>query len=236
MRLGSQLLARALGGVGVLMLVAQCSNSSALSPDSSQTEASPVETAAIDTTLDTSVVDVAAAPPATTTTIAEPTTTTVAPTTTTIPEPTTTTVPAPVIDPNCPTTPHAAVIDRDNQRAYLCDNGVALPEFVITSALDQPDPGTYPVFSKSMKTSSRFGGHYSTMTHFVAFTRGEKTGARVAFHTVPVLRNGEYVQPLASVGTQMMFGASSGCIRVLPEQGQVIWDWLQKGDEVRVIT
>jgi len=228
MRLGPQLLSRALAGVGLLMLVAQCGNSSALSPAGT----SPVESTA-DNSPDASVVDTTS-PVATTTTIPE--TTTVAPTTTTIPEPTTTTVPVPVIDPNCPTTPHAAVIDRDRQRAYLCDNGVALPEFVITSARDQPDPGTYPVFSKSMNTSSRFGGHYSTMTHFVAFTRGEKTGARVAFHTVPVLRTGEYVQPLASVGTQMMYGASSGCIRVLPEQGQVIWDWLQKGDEVRVIT
>jgi hypothetical protein len=128
------------------------------------------------------------------------------------------------------------VIDRDRQRAWLCDNGVALPEFVITTAREQPDTGTYPVFAKSMHASSRFGGHFSTMTHFVAFTRGEETGARVAFHTVPVLRTGEFVQPLASVGTQMEYGASSGCIRVLPEQGQVIWDWLQKGDEVRVIS
>jgi hypothetical protein len=53
------------------------------------------------------------------------------------------------------------------------------------------------------------------MTHFVAFTRGERTGARVGFHTVPVLRSSEYV---------------------LPEQGQVVWDWLQIGDAVRVIT
>ena len=231
MRPGSLLLARALGGVGVLMLVAQCSNSSALSP----AETTPVAvTVAAAVAPDTSVVETTA--PAATTTTSPETTTTVAPTTTTTPEPTTTTVPAPVIDPNCPTTPHAAVIDRDNQRAWLCDNGVALPEFVITSAREQPDPGTYPVFAKSMKTSSRFGGHFSTMTHFVAFTRGEETGARVAFHTVPVLRDGEYVQPLASVGTQMRFGDSSGCIRVLPEQGQVIWDWLQKGDEVRVIS
>ncbi len=226
MRLATPLLARALGGVGLLMLVAQCSSSSALSPDPT----TPVEAAA------TVAPEPSETTAAATTTAVPETTTTVAPTSTTIAEPTTTTVPAPVIDPNCPTTPHAAVIDRDRQRAYLCDNGMALPEFVITTALDQPDPGTYPVFSKSMNTSSRFGGHYSTMTHFVAFTRGEKTGARVAFHTVPVLRNGEYVQPLASVGTQMMFGASSGCIRVLPEQGPVIWDWLQKGDEVRVIT
>jgi hypothetical protein len=34
----------------------------------------------------------------------------------------------------------------------------------------------------------------------------------------------------------MEFGETSGCIRVLPDQGQVIWDWLQKGDEVHVIT
>jgi L,D-transpeptidase catalytic domain len=215
------------------MLVAQCSNSSALSPEvttpgaaTTVAEASPATSAA-----DTVAPATTSPPP----TIRE-TTTTSAPTTTTIPEPTTTTVPAPVIDPNCPTTPHAAVIDRDRQRAWLCDNGVALPEFVITTARDQPDPGTYPVFAKSMHASSRFGGHFSTMTHFVAFTRGEKTGARVAFHTVPVLRTGELVQPLASVGTQMRRGDSSGCIRVLPEQGQVIWDWLQKGDEVRVIT
>jgi L,D-transpeptidase catalytic domain len=228
MRLGPQLLTRALAGVGLLMLVAQCSSSSALSPEPTTPDAIAVS----DTPPPTTTVETTA-PAATTTTVAE--ITTVAPTST-IPEPTTTTLPVPVIDPNCPNTPHGAVIDRDRQRAYLCDNGVALPEFVITTALDQPDPGTYPVFSKSMNTSSRFGGHYSTMTHFVAFTRGEKTGARVAFHTVPVLRNGEFVQPLASVGTQMMFGASSGCIRVLPEQGPVIWDWLQKGDEVHVIT
>ena len=226
MHRGFQLPIRALAGIGMLMLVSQCGSSSALSPDTTSAAIAVAETppAAVETSA-----------PEATTTIPE-TTTTEIPTTTTIPEPTTTTVPIPVIDPNCPTTPHAAVIDRDRQRAYLCDNGVALPEFVITTALDQPDPGTYPVFSKSMNTSSRFGGHYSTMTHFVAFTRGEKTGARVAFHTVPILRNGEFVQPLASVGTQMMFGASSGCIRVLPEQGPIIWDWLHKGDEVRVIT
>ena len=69
--------------------------------------------------------------------------------------------------------------------------------------------GTRPARSRrlsgvrqDMHTSSTFGGHYSTMTHFVAFTRGENTGARIAFHTVPVLRNGEYVQPLESVGTE----------------------------------
>ena len=217
-----QVLVRAIAAVGLLAVVAQCSNSSALAP-----ETTAIQTSAVGSTEPIST---------TTSTVAETTTTTtVEPTTTTAPEPTTTTAPVPVIDPNCPITPHAAVIDRDRQRAYLCDNGVALPEFVITTAREQPDPGTYPVFAKSMHASSKFGGHYSTMTHFVVFARGEETGARVGFHTVPVLRSGEYLQPLDSVGTETERGDTSGCIRVLPEQGQVIWDWLQKGDEVHVV-
>lgn len=232
---GFQVLVRALAGICALAFIAQCSASSG-STVAAETTAPSDATVEQTAGVDTSIVETAA--PTTTTT--STTSTTIPPTTTsttsTIPEPTTTTAAAPVIDPNCPLTPHAAVIDRDRQRAWLCDSGVALPEFVVTTAREQPDPGTYPVYAKSMRASSKLGGHYSTMTHFVAFTRGEKTGARVAFHTVPVLRSGEYVQPLASVGTETEFGASAGCIRVLPEQGQVIWDWLQKGDEVRVIT
>jgi hypothetical protein len=229
---GNQMLARVSAAVAALFVVVQCGNSA----DSTASPTTVAKTTVVDTVVaDTSMAPTTAAVE-TTTTVLETTTTTVQATTTTVPEPTTTTIPAPVIDPNCPITPHAAVIDRDRQRAYLCDNGVALPEFVVTTAIGQPDPGTYPVYAKSLHASSRLGGHYSTMEYFVAFTRGEDTGARVAFHTVPILRNGEYVQPLASVGTQLHFGDSAGCIRVLPEQGQVIWDWLQKGDEVRVVT
>lgn len=233
MRRGLQLVARALTGVCVLGVVAQCggTNAQVASPETTEAGSTSIvdRTSIVDTTspvVTSETVDTTA--PASTTSTAVPTTT---------PEPTTsTTTPTPVVDPNCPATAHAAVVDRDRQRAWLCDNGVALPEFVITTARTLPDPGTYPVYAKDMHTSSTFGGHYSTMTHFVAFTRGENTGARIAFHTVPVLRNGEYVQPLESVGTEERHGDSAGCIRVLPEQGQVVWDWLQEGDEVRILT
>lgn len=219
---------RSLAVIGALAVTVQCGG------QSSAKEASAATTVA-STAVEPSTTEVpTTTAPATT---APATSTTVAITTTTAqPEPTTTTAPALVIDPSCPQTAHGAVIDRDRQRAWLCDHGVALPEFVITTAVMQPDPGTYPVYAKSMHASSTFGGHYSTMTHFVAFTRGKKTGARIAFHTVPVLTNGQYVQPLDSVGTAEHHGDSAGCIRVLPDQGPVIWDWLQKGDEVHVIT
>jgi hypothetical protein len=150
----------------------------------------------------------------------------------------TTVAPSPMqaTDADCPSTAHGAIVDRARQAGALCDGGRVAYRFPITSARAQPDPGTYPVYAKDMTTSSTFGGHVSTMTHFVAFTRGENTGARVAFHSVPKLLNGDWVQPLDSVGTEEYHGASSGCIRVLPDDAVRIWDWLGMGDEVHVIS
>lgn len=130
----------------------------------------------------------------------------------------------------------SAVVDRFNQRAWLCEDGAITVEMPITSAVSQPDPGTYEVYAKDMDASSTLTGEYSTMTHFVAFTYGKYQGARIAFHSVPKYSNGEYVQPLESVGTPEQYGDSSGCIRVLPDDAVRIWDWLDVGDTVTVVT
>ena len=136
----------------------------------------------------------------------------------------------------CPTTGRAAVIDRYNQRNWLCDDGVIESVMPMTSAVSQPGPGTYEVYAKDLNASSTLSGDYSTMTHFVAFTHGKYQGARIAFHSIPKYRNGDYVQPLDSVGTAELFGESSGCIRVLPDDAERIWNWLDIGDEVVVVT
>lgn len=136
----------------------------------------------------------------------------------------------------CAASGHSAVVDRAEQRAWLCDNGEVTHKFVMTSARSQPDPGTYKVYAKDLNSSSILTGKFSTMTHFVAFTRGEHTGARIAFHSIPKYADGSYVQPLDSVGAANMRGASSGCIRVLHEDSVKIWDWLSNGDPVTVIS
>lgn len=136
----------------------------------------------------------------------------------------------------CPESGRSAVVDRFNQRAWLCEDGEITDQMPITSAMSQPDPGTYEVYAKDMNASSTLTGEYSTMTHFVAFTYGKYQGARIAFHSVPKYPNGEYVQPLDSVGTQELFGDSSGCIRVLPDDAELIWSWLDVGDTVKVVT
>ena len=144
--------------------------------------------------------------------------------------------PLPATDADCPSTSHGAIVDRANQRGALCADGKITYQFPITSAWSQPDPGTYPVYAKDLNASSNFGGHYSTMTHFVAFTRGKYKGARIAFHSVPKLSDGSWVMPLDGVGTEQYHGESSGCIRVLPDDAVKIWDWLSQGDEVHVIS
>jgi hypothetical protein len=106
----------------------------------------------------------------------------------------------------------------------------------ITTAQSQPDPGTYDVYANDLTASSSISGKYSTMTHFVAFTHGKNRGARIAFHSVPRYADGEFVQPLDSVGTQELWGDSAGCIRVLPDDAELIWSWLDVGDTVSVIT
>ncbi len=144
--------------------------------------------------------------------------------------------PMPATDADCPDTPHGAIVDRANQRGALCADGAITYQFPITTAISQPDPGTYPVYAKDLNASSTLTGQYSTMTHFVAFTRGKYKGARIAFHSIPTYSNGKYIQPLDSVGTPSMHGESSGCIRVLPDDSVKIWDWLDIKDEVHVIS
>ncbi len=106
----------------------------------------------------------------------------------------------------------------------------------MTSAISQPDPGTYEVYAKDRNASSNISGEYSEMEYFVAFTYGKYQGARIAFHSVPTYPDGEFVQPLDSVGTPELHGASAGCIRVKPEHAELIWSWLDIGDTVKVVT
>jgi hypothetical protein len=144
---------------------------------------------------------------------------------------------APPPDPAaCAPTGRSAVVDRSFQRTWLCDGGTIARVMPITSAWSQPDPGSYEVYGKDLDAASSLSGELSTMTHFVAFTHGKFQGARIGFHSVPVDTAGEYVQALDTVGVVALQGDSSGCIRVLPDDAVAIWDWLQVGDDVIVVS
>lgn len=157
----------------------------------------------------------------------------------TMPAPTTTIGPVEIsaeLSADCPVTAHGAAVDRERQRAWLCDRGIAVYEFAFTGAISQPDPGTYAVYARDMRSSSTSSAGRSDMTHFVAFTHGKFRGARIAFHSVPTWHSdGTLVQPLDSVGDPARRGESAGCLRVLPDDAVRVWDWLAVGDEVHVV-
>jgi hypothetical protein len=161
---------------------------------------------------------------------------TTASTATVIASTTTTTLPFDAESEHCPDQGRAAVVDRDAQRTWLCEDGEVLRVFPVTTQRSQPDPGDYTVDAKDLNASSTIGGQFTTMTHFVVFTRGKYQGARIGFHSVPKDSTGAWIQPLDSVGTAEYHGASSGCLRVLPEDAEALWDFLDNGGLVRVIT
>lgn len=145
--------------------------------------------------------------------------------------------PPPAPDPaTCEATGRSVVVDRQEQRAWFCADGAITRQIPITSAWSQPDPGRYTVYAKDLNASSSLTETYSTMTHFVAFTHGKVSGARIAFHSVPTLTDGSWLQPLDTVGSLTQRGDSEGCIRLLPDDAVAVWDWLAMGDVVRVIS
>ena len=147
------------------------------------------------------------------------------------------TPPPPEPDPEtCADIDNGSVIDREFQRSWLCSEGEIIHVFPITTAWNQPDPADYRVLEKDMEASSVETGSYTEMTHFVVFTRGKFQGARVGYHSVPTHPDGEFIQTLGSVGTEELHGQSSGCIRARPDDAVLVWDHLEVGDTVRVIS
>lgn len=138
--------------------------------------------------------------------------------------------------PGCAAVGPSAAIDRDNQTGWLCADGQITRQFPISTAWSMPDPGVYEVYAKDRTTTSTFGGYFSTLKNFVAFTYGKNTGARIAFHAIPILSDGSLIQPVESVGDLGRRGESSGCIRVVADISELIWDTLSIGDTVTVVS
>jgi hypothetical protein len=137
-------------------------------------------------------------------------------------------VPADPVPLACPATGRAAVADKTAQRFWLCRDGVAIvePRPMTTGPLDYglPPVGIYPVFAKLERNRSETG---ELLERFVAFYRTPRNG-RIAFH--------QYVnQDPATLGDPTL-RVSAGCFRVSVEDSWLVWDFLQIGDPVYVIS
>ena len=130
---------------------------------------------------------------------------------------------------DCPESERAAVADKASQRYWLCKNGVAVTdEIPMTTASGNyglPPVGTYEVFARDRSTLG-IGGE--PLERFVAFYTTPR-GNRIAFHEV-------VNQNPATVGDLDQRGASAGCFRVRKPNSVQIWEFLQLGDPVAVIS
>ncbi len=136
--------------------------------------------------------------------------------------------PVPVL-PGCAPTGRSAVADKMAQRYWLCQDGAAITEALpmTTGSFEYalPPVGTYRVFTKLRYNS---GLHGEVLHRFVAFYRTPR-GNRIAFHQV-------VNQDPATVGDLDRRGASAGCFRVSQANSIQVWEFLQIGDPVIVIT
>ncbi len=131
--------------------------------------------------------------------------------------------------PGCPDAERAAVVDKAAQRWWLCENGASTtgrrPTTTASSGYGLPPVGVYRVFARDRYAT---GIHGEALNRFVAFYTTSK-GNRIAFHEV-------VNQNPATVGDLDQRGASAGCFRVLQSDSVVIWDFLQIGDPVVILT
>ena len=129
----------------------------------------------------------------------------------------------------CPDAPRGAVADKANQRYWLCMDGRAvtdrLPMTTASSNYGLPPVGTYEVFARD---ANAFGINGEPLERFVAFYTTPR-GNRIAFHEV-------VDQDPATVGDLDQRGASAGCFRLREPDSIQVWEFLQLGDPVVVVS
>lgn len=129
----------------------------------------------------------------------------------------------------CPDAPRGAVTDKANQRYWLCMDGHAvtqeIPMTTASSSYGLPPVGTYPVFARDQNATGING---EPLERFVAFYTTPR-GNRIAFHEV-------VDQDPATVGDLGQRGSSAGCFRIREADSIQVWEFLQIGDPVVVLT
>ena len=121
------------------------------------------------------------------------------------------------------------VFSQSAQRTWLVDAaGRVLSTYLVSgSVLDNLDPGTYEVYSRSRWAVGVDDS--GVMEYMVRFTRGDR-GAPIGFHTIPT-RNGVPLQTNAQLGTPQ----SHGCIRQKVSDAKRLWRFAGLGTFVVVV-
>ena len=154
---------------------------------------------------------------------------------TTLPAPTTTTPPT-TVSPGASTAIPAnsgsgrrVIYAKRAQRVWQvnADESVATT-YRVSGRMDQPNPGTYRVWSRSSYTCA-IGNSATCMRWMVRFAHGPE-GDNIGFHEIP-RNNGRPLQSDAQLGTPL----SHGCVRQSTADAQAMWAFAQIGTVVVVV-
>lgn len=121
------------------------------------------------------------------------------------------------------------VYSKSRMRVWVIEaDGRVARTYLVSGRLNQPNPGTYSVFSRSSYTCNI--NHPTTcMRWMVRFTKGP-SGDNIGFHEIP-RSNGVPLQSDSQLGQAL----SSGCVRQSTADAQFMWAWAGIGTKVVVI-
>jgi len=121
------------------------------------------------------------------------------------------------------------VYSKSRMRVWVIEaNGQVSRTYLVSGRLNQPNPGTYSVFSRSSYTCS-IKSSSTCMRWMVRFTKGP-SGDNIGFHEIP-RKNGVPLQSDAQLGQAL----SAGCVRQSTADAQFMWAWAGIGTKVIVI-
>lgn len=122
------------------------------------------------------------------------------------------------------------VYSKNLQRVWLIgEDGTLYNTHRVSGRMDQPDPGVYAVFSRSVTTCSRLHSDIC-MRWMVRFAHTKRTGDNIGFHEIP-RRDGVALQTEEKLGAPL----SGGCVRQGTDDAILMWDWAQLGTVVVVV-
>ena len=120
------------------------------------------------------------------------------------------------------------VYSKGIQRVWLIEeDGTIYDTHRVSGRMDQPNYGTYTVWSRSEFTCSN--AHSNICMRFMVRFAHSRRGDNIGFHEIPK-RDGVPMQTYDQLGEPL----SGGCVRQATEDAIITWNWAQIGTVVVV--
>lgn len=121
------------------------------------------------------------------------------------------------------------VYSKNLQRVWMVEeDGTIYNTHRVSGRMDQPNPGTYQVFSRSTSTCSR--SHSDICMRWMVRFAHSRSGDNIGFHEIP-RQNGVPLQTEEKLGAPL----SGGCVRQATDDAILMWDWAGLGTVVVVV-